>query len=510
MISLARFFLRYKATRYLISGGTAAFVNLALIFILTEFAGIWYLASSMVSFIAGFIVSFTLQKFWTFKDARREIIMQQLAVYLAVALGTLSLNTLLLYLAVDILGLWYMFAQFLVSGILALGSYFIYNFFIFVNSVKRFSLRAAEAANEVSFSLPSGPGTAPRKFRAYIGAPLRSMRPLLILKQQLNLPDYTGKKPFRAVYGAMDWSFLELAREPADADFFLLPHSFFSARAIATDYVARFVSLSQSCDKKIVLFADGDSDEAIPIPNAIIFRTSQYAHKKASNEIMMPPQVYAGDVLNDSMFIPRAKREKPVVSFCGWAELGTFLQKAKFFSRNKYADFRTQVLRDPYAEVKKQGIYFRKKAMEALEMSPFVETSFIARDFFSVNKRTIKLPREILRTEYLGNITHSDFVLAPKGDGNFSIRFYEALALGRIPVLVDTECILPLQGEIDYPACVVRIPHEKISVIDKYVVDFYNRLDKDAWEETQKRARALFTDSLRLDVFLKNALTKLF
>ena len=185
-------------------------------------------------------------------------------------------------------------------------------------------------------------------------------------------------------------------------------------------------------------------------------------------------------------------------------------QKAKFFARNRYADFRTHILHDPYAEVLKQGIYFRKKAMETLQRSPLVETSFIARDFFSINKHTIKLPREILRAEYLENITYSDFVLAPKGDGNFSVRFYEALALGRIPVLVDTDCSLPLQGEINYSACVVRVPHQRIGEIDKYVVDFYNRLDDKAYGEAQKQARALFTRSLRLDVFLKDALTKLF
>ncbi len=43
MKKIILFFIRHKVIRYLISGGTAAFANLAFLFILTEFAGMWYL-----------------------------------------------------------------------------------------------------------------------------------------------------------------------------------------------------------------------------------------------------------------------------------------------------------------------------------------------------------------------------------------------------------------------------------------------------------------------------------
>ena len=503
------FFVQHKIIRYLISGGTAAFVSLSLIFILTEFAGMWYLASSIFSFIAGFTTSFILQKFWTFKDIRREVIPRQLILHLGAALSTLGVNTLLLYLAVDILGLWYMFAQFLISGMLAIGSYFIYSLYIFENTARWLSPQTVEVASAASSSHVSGTGTVSRKLCIYIGTPLAIMRPLPLLKQHLNLSDYKGAKPFRAVYGHMDFSFLELVREPADADFFLLPHSYFSARAVARKYAEDFIHLAEKCGKKVVLFSEGDTDESIMIPHAIVFRTSQYTHKKHKNEIMMPPQVYAEDVLLESAFSLRPKREKPVVSFCGWAELGTLTQKTKFFLRNAYADART-FLGDPHAEARKQGIYFRKKAMGFLEKSPLVETSFLKRDFFSVNKHTIKLPREILRSQYIENMTHSDFVLAPKGDGNFSIRFYEALALGRIPVLVDTQSILPCEDEIPYNEYIVRVPHQKIPFIGAYIAHYYNQHTETSYVEAQQRVRALFLEKLRMDMFLKNAFTKLF
>ena len=36
------------------------------------------------------------------------------------------------------------------------------------------------------------------------------------------------------------------------------------------------------------------------------------------------------------------------------------------------------------------------------------------------------------------------------------VRFYETLAIGRIPVLIDTDCVLPLNNEIDwYKHCII-------------------------------------------------------
>lgn len=501
MREIIRFFIQHKIIRYLIAGGTAAFIGLGTLFALTEFAGMWYLASSVLSFCAGFVVSFTLQKFWTFKDSRKTVIGRQLVLYLIAAGGALGINTALMYVAVDVLGLWYMLAQFFVSGTIAVVSFIVYNFLIFQKTEDGIP-------SVVAVGTARG-GEKKDFFRVYIGTPLSRVRPLLILKKHLELPDYKGQKPFRAVYGAMDFSFLTLVGEPEEADFFLLPHSYFSARAVAADYVENFVRLAETSGKKVVLFSEGDTDESVKIPHAIVFRTSQYAHKKQDNEIMMPPQVYAEDVLSDEAFVPRAKREKPVVSFCGWSELGDIKQKAKFFLRNAYADART-FFGDAYAEQRKQGIYFRKRAMNFLEKSPYVETSFLKRDFFSVNKHTIKLPRETLRAEYLENMANSDFVLAPKGDGNFSIRFYEALALGRIPVLIDTETILPLEDEIPYNEYIVRVPYQKIHHIGAYIAHYYNQHTDESYQEAERRARALFSEKLRVDRFLRNAFGRLF
>jgi putative flippase GtrA len=121
----ARFF------RYLAAGGTAAFVDLGLLYLLTESFGLHYLFSAILAFIVAFFVSFFLQKFWTFQDNSVEKVHTQVAVYFITAIASLALNTLLMYLFVEWLHLWYMSAQFLASGLLACVTFFISRDFIF-------------------------------------------------------------------------------------------------------------------------------------------------------------------------------------------------------------------------------------------------------------------------------------------------------------------------------------------------------------------------------------------
>jgi len=120
-----------QLTRYVISGGTATAVNLGLLYVFTDLAGIWYLLSAIISFILSFFVSFILQRFWTFGDKRKDRVYKQLMAYFGLSMMNLGLNTALMYFVVDILGVWYLLAQAIISALIALESFLVYKFVIF-------------------------------------------------------------------------------------------------------------------------------------------------------------------------------------------------------------------------------------------------------------------------------------------------------------------------------------------------------------------------------------------
>lgn len=124
-------FQHRKVFKFLISGGSAAVVTIITLFVLTDLIGIWYVLSSAIAFMFGFLVSFTLQKFWTFQDMRKDKAKSQAVFYFIVTVINLGLNTLGIFLFVDYLNFHYLLAQFIVAMLLACITYFIYSKLIF-------------------------------------------------------------------------------------------------------------------------------------------------------------------------------------------------------------------------------------------------------------------------------------------------------------------------------------------------------------------------------------------
>jgi dolichol-phosphate mannosyltransferase len=126
-----------QVVRFVVSGGLTALVNLIVLFVLTDLAGIWYLASSVIAFIVAVVVNFFLQKVWTFRDTERARMGKKAALFLLVSLGHLTLNTVSMYVLVDILSVWYLAAQCIVMLVLALVTYRLYKHTIFAQSSAR-------------------------------------------------------------------------------------------------------------------------------------------------------------------------------------------------------------------------------------------------------------------------------------------------------------------------------------------------------------------------------------
>jgi putative flippase GtrA len=125
-----------KLFRFLVSGGSAAALNIGVLYLCTHIAGIWYIASSVIAFVISFFASFVLQKFWTFADRTIHLVKKQLFTYLMIALINLWLNTMLLYAFVEWVHVHYVVAQIIASALLAVESYFLYQHFVFGNSNK--------------------------------------------------------------------------------------------------------------------------------------------------------------------------------------------------------------------------------------------------------------------------------------------------------------------------------------------------------------------------------------
>ena len=111
--------------KYMISGGTAALLNIALLFILTDIVGLWYFISSVVVYIISTLFNFVLLKFWAFRDPDLGRIHKQLAIFTVLASINFFISPSLLVFLVEILNLWYITGQVLVLLTLAITNFII-------------------------------------------------------------------------------------------------------------------------------------------------------------------------------------------------------------------------------------------------------------------------------------------------------------------------------------------------------------------------------------------------
>lgn len=120
-----------KMLRYGISGGLAAFTHLGALYLFTDIVGMWFVEANVVAFCLGLIVSFSMQKLWTFGDRHVDGVHHQAFWYALVQVVSLCVNTALLYVLVTYAGWWYLGSQFLLLALIAVGNFFIFNKVIF-------------------------------------------------------------------------------------------------------------------------------------------------------------------------------------------------------------------------------------------------------------------------------------------------------------------------------------------------------------------------------------------
>lgn len=113
---------RHQIAKYATVGTIAAIIDFGVLFLLTDEFGLYYLASATCSFILAAIVNFILNRNWTFQSNGQK--RKQFPVFLMVATSGLLINVNIMYFSVERLGMYYLMAKVLSSGIVIMWNFF--------------------------------------------------------------------------------------------------------------------------------------------------------------------------------------------------------------------------------------------------------------------------------------------------------------------------------------------------------------------------------------------------
>ena len=110
--------------RYGFVGGLAFVVDFGLLFLLTNYCGVFYQVSACISFIAGLTVNYLISIAWVFnKSKSNNTALTDFLLFALVGVVGLGLNAVIMYACTELLGVYY-----LLSKIISTVIVFVWNF----------------------------------------------------------------------------------------------------------------------------------------------------------------------------------------------------------------------------------------------------------------------------------------------------------------------------------------------------------------------------------------------
>lgn len=102
------------AFKYYLVGGIGVLVNLGILYVLKEYAGLWYLVSSAIAIYISMTTNFLLNKSWTFRDT----MVKQSALFMYIKFMGISVIGMLFqlgfnYIFVNEIHMYYLVAAFI-------------------------------------------------------------------------------------------------------------------------------------------------------------------------------------------------------------------------------------------------------------------------------------------------------------------------------------------------------------------------------------------------------------
>lgn len=115
--------------RFGIVGVFVFLIDYSILYILTEFLGIYYLYSSIISFIISLIFNYIASIKWVF-DASKKQTLKDFTIFILLSVIGLGINQLAMYIIVEKIKIWYMFSKIVASLIVMVWNFITRKIFI--------------------------------------------------------------------------------------------------------------------------------------------------------------------------------------------------------------------------------------------------------------------------------------------------------------------------------------------------------------------------------------------
>ncbi|TGD96616.1 hypothetical protein [Methylobacterium nonmethylotrophicum] len=208
--------------------------------------------------------------------------------------------------------------------------------------------------------------------------------------------------------------------------------------------------------RPLLVFSQNDYEGVIDCDGlrTLVYRTGLSRRWRLPNEFTLPFLW----IVHPDGFSERVPGERPVIGFCG--------------------------------TLKNRRL--RRRTLDYFAGRRDFTSNYLVRERFWAEG----IPADQAKAEYEQNIDSSDFVICDRGIGNWTVRMYEVLSRGRIPVLLDTGAVLPgiRSGSFDDTIILARTRRQ----LAERILEVWRTDDLVA---RQRRCRALWLDNFSMAGF---------
>mgnify|MGYP003672908732 CR=1 FL=1 len=295
-------------------------------------------------------------------------------------------------------------------------------------------------------------------------------------------------------------SYYSLEEDATKADVFIVPVDYetFSQHKSA---LVSFKQTVKQCNKPVWVYTAGDFGYTLK-NHWVNFRLGGFKSKLNATSLIIPSFINDPYITINKTFEPVLKSEKPQIGFVGHAQSGSKKYIKEWFVHLKINS--KQILKQQKRD--QQPFYpsgfKRAKYLNRLAASHLVETNYILRQKYRAGV-TSKAEKELTTQEFYNNMYTNAYTFCSRGVGNFSVRFYETLAMGRIPVLIDTDSKLPLEHQINWSYHVCIVKESDIDNLPELVAKFHNQFTAETFEALQRDNRRLWQEKLERIAYFK-------
>jgi hypothetical protein len=292
----------------------------------------------------------------------------------------------------------------------------------------------------------------------------------------------------------------------AEADFAILPADWqFYADSSTQQLAENLVESAAKLGKKTIIFhwSDRLPEFNFNTQDIILFHTALYKSSQQKLEFALP--FWGADIIKtqfDGSLPILEKADQPTVGFCGF--VSKVEPTIKVYAKQMLSRLGLNI-----SKPIENGARIRQLALNKLAKSPHINTNFLIRDRFyggalSDDGKWDYQTVLRVRQDYIVNIVGSNYTLCVRGFGNYSQRFYDTLCCGKIPIFINTDCVLPYDFAIAWQKYCVWIEVDELHLISQKIIEFHQSISAQDFVTRQYECRKLWEEWLSTEGFFTN------